>query len=130
MSVYIDNQGFLDLEEELSGYLDKVSNQGVSDILKIGADEFRDDLLRLPSPRSKINSSGHSHLLDTFATKAEDTGWLVGWGKYYGPIIEHGWNGAGRNHKSSHSAIPHFKPTFNSNREKYYKDMIEQFNQE
>lgn len=128
MTVKLEEEGFSEMQDMLSDYLDEMDDQGISDTLKVGAEDFKDDLLKLPSPRSRINSAGHSHMLDTFAVKAEDTGWLVGWGKYYGPILEHGWNGAGRNHKSSHSAISHFKPTFNSNKEKYYKDMISKLN--
>ena len=124
MPVYVEKSGYDDLEKELEDMMKEMDDESITNTLKTGAEEFRDDLLKLPSPRSRINAAGHTHLLDTFATKQEGTGWLVGWGRYYGPIIEHGWSGAGKSHKSKHSAIPHFHPTFARNKEKYYNDMI------
>lgn len=120
----IEYEAYDEFEKMISDYAEKATDQQVTEVLKIGAEEFRDDLLKLSSPRSGINKGSYTHLLDTFAIKQEGTGWLVGWGKYYGPIIENGWGGAGRGHKSSHSAIPHFRPTFRKNKEKYYKDMV------
>lgn len=117
-------EGFLDLEEELSDYLKALDDQEISQTLKTGADEFKNDLGKLPKPRSRINTGSHTHILDTFATKQEDTGWLVGWGKYYGPILEHGWKNAGSGKTSSHGSMAHFYSCFKQNREKYYKDMI------
>lgn len=119
--------GFDEFDDELQKYMDKADDAAVSAVLKVGAEEFRTDLLRLPSPRSSLNIAGHTHLVDTFAIRQEKNDWLVGWGKYYGPIVEHGWHGAGRFHKSSHGAIPHFKPTFAQNRDRYYQDMKKKF---
>lgn len=127
MAVKVEKEGFSELEDMLSDYLKKTNDQEISNVLKTGAEEFKDDLLRLASPRSRINKGSYTHLLDTFAVKQEDVGWLVGWGKYYGPILEHGWSGAGSGKTSHHSAIKHLKPTFNSNKEKYYKDMVNKF---
>lgn len=120
--------GFDEFDRELSQYLDKLEDSKVTDVLKTGAEEFKADLGKLASPRSRINKGGYTHILDAFAIKQEDTGWLVGWGKYYGPILEHGWKNAGSGKSSSHSAIPHFHSCFDQNKEKYYKDMIAKVN--
>lgn len=120
--------GFDELDKELSQYLDSLEDSKITDTLKTGAEEFKADLGKLASPRSRINKGGYTHILDTFAIKQEDTGWLVGWGKYYGPILEHGWKNAGSGKTSSHSAIPHFRSCFDQNKEKYYKDMIAKVN--
>lgn len=116
--------GFQDLEDELKEYLAGTDDAKITETLKIGAEEFKADLGKLASPRSRINKGGYTHILDTFAVRQEDTGWLVGWGKYYGPILESGWKNAGTGHSSSHAAIPHFRNCFNQNRDRYYKDMI------
>ena len=41
----------------------------------------------------------------------------VGWGKYYGPMLEHGTR--------KMAARAHLKPLFERNKEKYYKKMTE-----
>ncbi len=56
--------GFNELENELKGILKNVDN--VEEILEIGAKEFVDDALKLPKPKSNINSSKHTHLVDSF----------------------------------------------------------------
>lgn len=55
-----------------------------------GAREFVSDLRKLPKPRSKISKAGYTHIVDTFSMKREKSGIEVGWGKYYGPMLEHG----------------------------------------
>lgn len=40
----------------------------------------------------------------------------MGWGKYYGPMLEHG--------TKKMSAKAHLKPLFEQNKERYYKKMI------
>ena len=46
-----------------------------------------------------------------------DSGIKVGWGKYYGPMLEHGTR--------KMAARVHLKPLFERNKEKYYKKMAE-----
>ena len=41
----------------------------------------------------------------------------VGWGKYYGPMLEHGTR--------KMAVRAHLKPLFEQNKEKYYKKMTE-----
>lgn len=110
--------GFLDLADELQGYLDKVNNKNISDILEVGAGELTRDLKKLPTPRSNKN---HSHLIDSF-TYLKNAGHgtvSVGWGVYYGFYVEKG--------TTKMRAQPHLEPTFNKNKERYYQMMIDKF---
>ena len=109
--------GFEEMEKELSEYAEQASPEEVSNVLKIGADAFTKDLLALPKPRSRIAAPGYTHLIDTFSDKEDPMkpgAWIVGWGKYYGPILE-----AGR--------YPHLKNCWETNKEKYYKLMQGKF---
>lgn len=118
MSIY-DSTGISELMSELEDVLKNVEN--TEDVLEIGAKEFVRDLLKLPKPKSKIRSSKHTHLVDTFTyekSKRRKGEIEVGWGKYYGRMVEEGTSRMGRQ--------PHFKPTFERNKEKYYKKMIKE----
>lgn len=110
MSEIIDG-GIADIEEQLKAYAANASGDAVLNVLKAGADAFVDDLLKLPKPRSNINIEGYTHLLDSFADRAskQDSGVLVGWGKYYGPIVE--------------KKQPHLHPLWDTNKDKYYEIM-------
>lgn len=107
--------GFDDLSKDIESYLKNVEN--VQEILEIGAKEFTGDLLKLPKPKSRIRKSGYTHLVDSFSyRKAEDNEVEVGWGKYYGRMVEEG--------TSRMNSQPHLKPTWERNKEKYYKTML------
>lgn len=102
--------GFLDFGEELSEYI-KVAENALEE-LKVTADEFVDDLLKLPKPKSDISKSGYTHLIDTFSSRNTGRDVEVGWGKYYGLMVE---NGA-KQMKKSH---PHLKPLWEKNQNVY-----------
>ena len=109
-------ESFNDLCNELEEIITNVEKP--NEILMVGAKEFVNDLLKLPKPISKIKKSGYTHLIDTFYCdygKQNDV--EVGWGKYYGRMVENGTKGKKSN--------PHLKPTFERNKEKYYQKMIE-----
>ncbi len=107
--------GFEELQNELSSILKTVENP--IKILEIGAKDFVNDLLKLTRPYSKIKKSGYTHLIDSFAYEIKDDEIIVGWGKYYGRMVEEGTKNI--------PSQPHLKPTFEKNKEKYYKKMIE-----
>lgn len=112
------SEGFLQLEKDLKEIL-KAVNDPQKTLNKAGK-SFVNDLLKLPKPRSKIRSSKHTHLVDTFAQKDHKSGSVtIGWGKYYGRMVETGTKKMG--------AQPHLIPLWNRNREKYYKEMIKDF---
>ena len=106
--------GFQDLADVIEGYIKNVENP--TEILLSGAKEFVDDLLKLPKPISRIRKSGYVHLIDSFAYRKLKSEVEVGWGKYYGPMVEHGTRNMNDN--------PHVYPVWNKNKEKYYKTML------
>ena len=70
----------------------------------------------MPKPISKIRKTGYMHLIDSFAYRKKKNEIEVGWGKYYGPMLEHG--------TENMNANPHVYPLWNRNKEKYYKTML------
>ncbi len=106
--------GFEILSEILEKYADKADN--VIDVLEVGAKEFVNDLLKLPKPISKIRKAGYTHLINSFAYRKKKDEIEAGWGKYYGPMVEHG--------TEKMDANPHVYPLWDKNKEKYYKTML------
>ena len=86
------------------------------DVLETGAKEFVNDLMKLPKPMSKVRKAGYTHLVRSFAYKRKKNEIEVGWGKYYGPMVEHGTKKMDEN--------PHVYPLWNKNKEIYYKKMF------
>ncbi len=106
--------GFEAMSEILEKYIDGAGN--AVDILEVGAKEFVNDLLKLPKPISKIRKSGYTHLIKCFAYKKKSKEVEAGWGKYYGPMLEHG--------TVKMNAQEHLYPVWDRNKEKYYKKML------
>lgn len=118
----MDNQlydGFSDLFNELEEAIKKTEN--TQDVLLVGAKELVKDLLKLTKPYSKIKKAGYTHLVDTFAYRKYGNKEVeVGWGKYYGRMVEDG--------TSKTYSQPHLKPTFERNKNKYYSLMLKKLN--
>ncbi|MGN1302423.1 MAG: hypothetical protein ACI4VO_02065 [Clostridia bacterium] len=106
--------GFQDLADIIEYYAKGADN--FIEVLEVGAKEFVNDLLKLPKPMSKIKKAGYTHLIRSFAYKKRKNEVEVGWGKYYGPMVEHGTNKMDEN--------PHVYPLWDKNKEKYYKTML------
>ena len=106
--------GFEAMSEILEKYIDGADN--AVDVLEKGAKEFVGDLLKLPKPISKIRKSGYTHLIKCFAYKKKNKEVEAGWGKYYGPMLEHG--------TVKMNAQEHLYPVWDRNKEKYYKKML------
>lgn len=106
--------GFQDLADVIEGYMKNVENP--TDILEVGAKEFVNDLLKLTKPMSKIRKAGYMHLVNSFAYKVKKDEVEAGWGKYYGPMVEHG--------TTKMNEQPHLYLLWNKNKEKYYKSML------
>lgn len=107
---------FQDLAKMIEYYADKVDEKNVLDVLESGAKEFVNDLLKLPSPMSKIRKAGYTHLIRTFAYRKRKNEVEVGWGKYYRHMLEHG--------TKNMNERPHVYPLWDKNKEKYYKTML------
>lgn len=106
--------GFQDLADIIEYYAKGTDN--FIDVLEVGAKEFVNDLLKLPKPMSKIKKAGYTHLVNSFAYRKNKNEVEIGWGKYYGPMVEHGTN--------KMDANPHVYPLWDKNKEKYYKTML------
>lgn len=114
--ITFEDSGMEEFQDMLGSYLSNVDEKSALDAIEEGAKEFVNDLLRLPKPRRKVTAPGYTHLVDSFSYKRDKTGIDVGWGKYYGPMLEHG--------TKKMSAKAHLKPLFEQNKERYYKKMI------
>lgn len=113
----IFDSGLDELEKQLSEFVKGVDKP--LEVLKVGAKLLVEDVRKLPKPRSSMRGAGYTHLLDTVTYKAANDEIEVGWGKYYGPMKERG--------TKKMSATPHLAPTFQTNKEKYYKKMMDKF---
>lgn len=118
------NRGFENVRDGYSGFevLSQIVSQYIqatedgNKALVAGAKEFVKDLRKLPKPISEIKKSGYTHLIRSFTYEEQDKEVVVGWGKYYGRMIEYG--------TVKMNAQPHFGPVFERNKEKYYKTML------
>lgn len=113
----IFDSGLDDLEQQLSEFVKSIDKP--LEVLKIGAKALVEDVRKLPKPRSSMSGAGYTHLLDTVTYKVANNEIEVGWGKYYGPMVERG--------TKRMSGTPHLTPTFQANKEKYYKKMMDKF---
>lgn len=115
--ITFDDSGLEDFEKMLQQYARQADPQNVLDAEEAGAKEFVSDLLKLLKPRSEVRKAGYTHLVNTFAMERANGEIKVGWGKYYGPMVEHG--------TKKMAAKAHLKPLFERNKEKYYRKMTE-----
>lgn len=106
--------GFQDLSDIIECYAKGAENamEGIEE----GAKQFVNDLLKLPKPISQIRKAGYRHLVHSFAYRKKQKEIEAGWGKYYGPMVEHG--------TVNMDANPHVYPLWDRNKEKYYKTMF------
>ncbi len=110
-----EDEGFDALQKILDGY--DIKEEAVLAGLEKGAEQFAADVRKLPKPRSKTAKAGYTHLLDTVTCEKTKKDVEVGWGKYYGPMVENGTTKMG--------GVPHIKPQFERNKDKYYKIMTQ-----
>jgi len=109
------DSGFTELSDILKEY--EIKSENVLDALKAGAEALVTDLLKLPKPRSKISKPTYTHIIDTFSYRVHENKEIeVGWGKYYGHMLERG--------TVAMLAKPHIRPTWESNRDRYAQIML------
>ena len=107
--------GFDELIQYLDECVDKADEANLEKVLEAGASEFVDDLLKLPKKKSKIRKPGYTHLINTFSYQKNKGQIEVGWGKYYGRMVESG--------TVKTKAHQHMNPLFQKNKEKYFATM-------
>ena len=110
-----EDSGFEEFSKLMTEFSAKASDVNVLDVLRVGAEEFINDLERLPRPKSQISKPGYTHLVDSFGYRTNGKEIEAGWGKYYGPMVENG--------TTNMSARPHLKPLWQQNEKKYYAAM-------
>lgn len=107
-----DFEGLQRLADLLAGYSVNANPANILRAQKAGAEYFCEIMRRKSSPRGR----SREHMLDSIAYEqdAHNTVTVVGWGKFYGRMVEAGHR-AGGWAKSSKSvaANPHMKPEFN-----------------
>lgn len=111
MSYEPDLSGFDELADLLKEY--EITDEKVMKALETGASLLTTDARRLPRPRSSLSGTGYTHLIDTITFKRNKKEIEVGWGKYYGPMVEKG--------TKRMRGTPHITPLFMANKEKYYQ---------
>lgn len=111
--ININGNGFDNLSKLLMNY--QIEDNDVMKVLEDTAEELVKDVKKLPRPRSMITAAGYTHLLDTVSFRRKKSEIEVGWGKYYGPMLERGTR--------KMRASAHIKPTFQQNKERYYKNI-------
>lgn len=109
-------EGFAELSEDIEKCITKVEKP--EDIIEVGVKEFVKDLKKLTKPMSKIRKSGYTHLINTFTYRRRKKEFEVGWGKYYGPMVENG--------TKNMASRSHLRPCFERNKEKYYSLMFKE----
>lgn len=102
-----------DFLKELKAYEEAASEEKVAEILLEGGNALAEDVRKLPRPRR--NLAGITHMLDTATATPKGNIVQVGWGAYYGAFVERG--------TKKMRAQPHLVPTWNQNKERYYKLM-------
>lgn len=117
----VEAEGLEDLEKELEEMAGNMDDSKVLDAMEQGADQLVNDIRALPRPRSMLGG-GHTHMLDSVGSQRGKDVVDVGWGKYYGKMVENG-------HKSRKgrwvAAQPHMSTTFEKNKDRYYKTMLD-----
>ncbi len=116
MSVHGDFDGFDEFAKELERYAKNVEEEKVLSVMEEAADMLVEDVRKLPKPRSAVATAGYTHLLDTIQHERKNKEIEVGWGKYYGPMVEH-------KTKFMRKEQPHLEPTFEKNSKRYYEYM-------
>ena len=121
-------QPFDELMSDLQAYAAATEPKRVQEVLELGAQALVKQLDKLPYPIIKIRAPGHTHLVDSFTYGVVNNGRFkgqveVGWGVYYGPMVEHGTK-LGGNGAHGQKAQPHIEPTWRKNKEKIYALML------
>ena len=100
----------------ISKKVDKLAGMDFTDIAVQIASDFAKDVNKLPSPRSNVVKSGYTHLLDSVQYARGGNEVMVGWGVYYGRMVEFG--------TTKMQARPHMYPLWNEKKNDYYSKYL------
>ncbi len=122
-----DFQGFARLAALLEGYVERSSPANILKAHAAGAEYFVGVMRSRGSPRGRSSP----HMLDTITYEQDSakTETVVGWGKFYGRLVESGHRAGGfakkkMAKKSTVPGRPHMRPEFNSQREEIINRMV------
>lgn len=104
---------FMDLLEQ---YEKAADEKNIADVLTLAGNALAEDVQRLPKPRRR--GAGYTHMLDSVqAAPSGKDAVLVSWGQFYGKFVEYG--------TKKMDAQPHLIPTWEQNKDRYYKLMTD-----
>jgi hypothetical protein len=118
-----DFEGFQRLANLLEEYSQNANPANILQAQKAGAEYFCEVMRRKASPRGR----SREHMLDSVAydQDARNTETVVGWGKFYGRMVESGHRAGGWAKASeSIAAHPHMKPEFNKQKDQIMSRMV------
>lgn len=113
---FFEESGFDDFSRMIEELARQTSEGAVLDAIEEAAKAFTNDLLHLPKPKSRISKPGYTHLINTFSSQRKEKEIEVGWGKYYGTMVEKG--------TSRMKQQPHLRDAYDRNRSKYERLII------
>ncbi len=126
------DNGFMNLDKELSEMMKWADEKKIKDAQEAGASFLVDKVRMLSKPRRTgklLKSIDYEH-------NAQGKSTDVGWGVYYGRIVENGHRAGKRSSRSKRKntkdtrtyvpAQPHLYPTYKNNKEKIYEIMIKE----
>lgn len=110
--------GMNEFQKIIQEYQEKFEQSRIEAAMMEGAEQLARDVRALPKPRSRIQKAGYTHLLDTVSARKGKNGEIeVGWGKYYGPMVEAGTR--------KMNAQPHLRGQFKKDPNKYYNLILQ-----
>ena len=124
------DNGFMKLNEELSDLMKWADEDRIKDAQNAGASFLVNKVRKLSKPRRTGNLL--NRVTSEYDSSKKSTG--VGWGDYYGRIVENGHKAGKRKSRSKKKKIkdtrnyvpaqPHLFTTYKNNKEKIYEIMI------
>lgn len=112
----MESDGLEGFEELLENILESVEEKNIVKALEKTAKKLVRDVKTLPKPRSQTRKAGYTHLLNTATSRTVKNEVEVGWGKYYGPMLERGT-------RKMPKGAPHYTKVYERNKKIYYTDM-------
>ena len=109
-------EGLERFAQMLEQYEKAADENNIAEVLMTAGEALAEDVHRLPKPRRR--GAGYTHMLDSVApAQAGKDAVLVSWGQFYGKFVEYGTKKMG--------AQPHLIPTWDQNKDRYYKLMTD-----
>lgn len=118
-----DFEGLQRLTALLEGYSKNANAANILQAQKSGAEYFCEVMRRKTSPRGR----SREHMLDsiTYEQDTQNAETIVGWGKFYGRMVESGHRAGGWAKASKTvAASPHLKPEFNQQKDQIISRMV------